>query len=618
MLDPLRRSTRRISASKDSAGRAGRVPTVEALERRALLAVTTKDYGGLRFNAPNGFVEAADRDLYAEGGIVEIGYAPTGAEAFLPLVQADLTGSLGNTGKLQLFDRTKPTEPQFALSGSTLDIVVVGGSPSVPLPVVDTRGVGLVVSFDIDKLLSNNGQPLDPSKSEPIEIPAVKLDFTSSLIQFANPDGGSTADAQVKLQGTVSLDKLNIPIATLKNTKLTVDGTNYVIASAQGLELNGLKAIVPLNTNDASIGGFAVSGNGTFEYSNTDHSFGLGGTVMLTSQQQDAGKDRALSSVAAGLKLSFIASPFSVKDFGFTVGGEFELFGLDVATAPAQPLSFEYNATADRFEIGGDVTAKFRGNSVEVNLGSSTVPGLIIKSGQVQSLDAAVTADFNLFGAKLTTDGLTFVYDRTDEEFQIYGDVRLSIPTGATTQVLAATLGTDAMPGLLIKDGELESLNLGLSGSFSVFGLRLNVVHGSVAWVRGAGSAPDSLAIGGTYTADFEVFQTSLSLGSGANKGLSIVGGKFAVEAVTFSLENAELGQVTLNDLLISYKADDSGGADRFDLDVQVNLSLFNAINVAGEFDFVDGKLDTISVDVSDPNGFFEIADRLSDYPEVP
>src|SRR5206468_12954395 len=99
---------------------------------------------------------------------------------------------------------------------------------------------------------------------------------------------------------------------------------------------------------------------------------------------------------------------------------------------------------------------------------------------------------------------------------------------------------------------ELTQLDMQLSGGFDIYGLKLEILGAGVSYTK----ATNTLLIGGTFNVDFGVFKTSLTLGTGTNPGLSIINGKFNVDSITFSLENAQLGPVTLNELLVHYKAD--------------------------------------------------------------
>lgn len=73
-------------------------------------------------------------------------------------------------------------------------------------------------------------------------------------------------------------------------------------------------------------------------------------------------------------------------------------------------------------------------------------------------------------------DGLTFSYNRQQEQFKMYGDLKATVPsTGGKPTSITATLGDQAHPGLVIKGGEPQSLKMSLSGQFDVFGLTVEV-----------------------------------------------------------------------------------------------------------------------------------------------
>ena len=227
---------------------------------------------------------------------------------------------------------------------------------------------------------------------------------------------------------------------------------------------------------------------------------------------------------------------------------------------------------------------------------ANAAPGLIIKNGVVTELGAEVTTNFNLFGVAVSTDagnGLNFEYDTVNEQFEMYGGLSVSFPPSGST-ALTAKMGTSADdPGLTIIDGELEKLNLTVTGNINVYGLALGANGAGVKWVKGATAGDDTLEIYGDLTADFEVFQTNLQLGTDSkHPGITIKDGKFVVDAVKFELENANLGIISLNDLSVSYTA----VGDSFDLDVQVNVGLPGGWTVGGGFGFVEGRFDSISL----------------------
>ena len=565
----------------------------EPLEDR-LTPVTSVDYGGLRFLASDDFGKDAEGDFFAETGTVSVGYTPATTEAFVPLIEVDFAGSPDNAWTLFLYNQTDPT--QFAINGAPLKLVAGTGTPGVPLPLWQPAGDTPVV-FPIGDLTGTGGLALAAADVKPFEI--AKLDFTLTELQFTNPNGPSTTDAQVQFQGTIGFD--NVPLLQETGVEAAVDGNNYVIANSTGITVTGASV-----TKTWTFDGVTVAGEIEVTYDKPSSTYGFGGTVTVTSTAQPTGKV-ALQNVSAGIDLSIVAGELTQVEFN--LGGSFQIAGLTVSTVANNPFFFQYKLPTGTdptkyFQLGGGLQLQFNGNTVAADFGTEAAPGIIISGGQLQTLQATFSADLTIFGAKLTTDpapaGLTFVYNRANDQYEMYGGLTLAVGD----QTIEADLGTATAPGFVIVAGELTQLNMGLAGSFSIFGLKLAVgTTGNpavVAWQK----ADDSYNITGTFTADFSAFQTSLTLGGGKNpKGLSIVNGKFDVGSVTFELEDAELGPLTLNDLLIAYSQD----GDSYDLTVDVNVSFPGGWAVAADFGVVDGALNSLSVDVTVPAGTIEI-----------
>ncbi len=147
----------------------------------------------------------------------------------------------------------------------------------------------------------------------------------------------------------------------------------------------------------------------------------------------------------------------------FGVSGSFNLFGATLQTTDANPLTFQYDFGEDRYEWTGGLTLKVNGNSIAVNLGYVTqpgVPGLVIREGIVESFDANVTTDFSFFGAEFQTTpgGVTLQYDRTTEQYVMFGGMQL-VDSMTKNPIFSVQMGTGASDaGLLIENGSLKQL----------------------------------------------------------------------------------------------------------------------------------------------------------------
>ena len=83
------------------------------------------------------------------------------------------------------------------------------------------------------------------------------------------------------------------------------------------------------------------------------------------------------------------------------------------------------------------------------------------------------------------------------------------------------------------------------------------------AHVQRVGSEEDNtFLISGAFSADFRVFQVSVTLGNSPTTGLIIDNGKFQLKAARFELDNATLGPVTLKQLAVQWDEPSPGDFD--------------------------------------------------------
>ena len=165
---------------------------------RTLMAITMVDLDGLRFLSSAAFTKVGN-EYTTTTGTVSIGYIPAATEKYLPLIEAELT----QLGSSQFIVNDDPGTGTFSVRASTLDLVVVGGAPSVPIPIWQPNGTFLL-NVEISQLVGA-GFPIPSDFTKPFTV--ASIDFALSKILFANPNGGDTTLSQVKMQGTASFDK---------------------------------------------------------------------------------------------------------------------------------------------------------------------------------------------------------------------------------------------------------------------------------------------------------------------------------------------------------------------------------------------------------------------------
>jgi hypothetical protein len=266
-----------------------------------------------------------------------------------------------------------------------------------------------------------------------------------------------------------------------------------------------------------------------------------------------------------------------------------ESFTFDGVSITLQQAEVTYDAADDAYDISGSASATFGTTTIGLSLGDSANPGLVVANGQVEALAAGVTGGFNVAGLSIAADNLGFDYNAAANDFSLYGAASLATADGALN-TLTGTLGTIDNPGLVIADGQLQSLDVAVSGGFDLFGLE---------------TTAESLTI------DYSTSRHQLELSGGV--GVRLTNGLVASAAITeggllidtntgalsFDTQNGfdvhgslTLGNYGINDLDIHF-ADVNG---RTDISAGGTLDL-GAFSVGSTLEIVGGQLKEIGVD---------------------
>ncbi len=227
-------------------------------------------------------------------------------------------------------------------------------------------------------------------------------------------------------------------------------------------------------------------------------------------------------------------------------------------------------------------------HSVSVQLGGGISPGLVITNGQLSSLQASVSTDFDLFGVHIVAKSLSVAYVATNQEFDIFGG--LSVETKFIT--FDSTLGSEQNPGLKIVKGQLASMNLSVTGGFSLFGITVSANGLTITY----DASMHQLELSGGVMLDFNSeIQAAASLSQG---GLLIdtTTGALSIDAtngleVTADVEVA--GILAIKDLDISYQNTAAG----VDFSARGTVSLPGGYSVSlTQLDITDSQLTDIGV----------------------
>lgn len=392
---------------------------VEGLEERVLLASRFVDLGPLWIGADS-FQQSGTH--YTASGTIEIGYAPAGSEAFLPLLEVE--GAVAFT--------TEVTDPVLEVTNALIEAVPGGSSSQVPL--VQVTGTA---NLEVGQLVGA-GVALGAAGMQAKGVPVDGASLTPSTLALANPGGGATDDAEVRLEGALGF----IPLVGLS---LPISGADYVAIDVAGTTLTDLS--LPVTSTFSLYGVSFAPSSLTASFATSQGLFTFeGGTTIATA-------DGGLAGVPASLDLEL--SEGVVTEARVSNLGQFELF--DLQTTPGD--GFTFLAQGERFVAYGDVTLTIPGSTVggsvepvAATLGSFDSPGYVIGGdGKVQSLGMTINGNFAFYGLLYEAQNVTVTYNGATDQYDLSGSVEVPILFDAE-----ATLGTAQQPGIVIKDGDFH------------------------------------------------------------------------------------------------------------------------------------------------------------------
>ena len=222
------------------------------------------------------------------------------------------------------------------------------------------------------------------------------------------------------------------------------------------------------------------------------------------------------------------------------------------------------------------------------------MPGLVIQGGVVTSVNASAKGTFSVFGLNATPN-LTVVYQAAQgsipSSLDLYGSLSLTNSEWGTN--LDAILGNATNHGMSIQNGVLSSLNVGLTGSFSLAKVTFTANSLQVIYDQ----ANNDLTVSGEHS-------VSIGLGnrfsvSFPNNGLTInpSNGNFVVNSLALSFD-ATFGLYSAHAAL-DY-AETNGVIT---VSAMGMLTLPGPIVIAGGFTLQNGTVTDIKLSLASPSG---------------
>ncbi len=418
----------------------------------------------------------------------------------------------------------------------------------------------------------------------------------------------------------------------------TINAQSFTISGISGISFDTTGGDFTIDfTDDFTVFGITVSPQSlSFSYDDSENLFELDGTVETSFDGE---------TVDATLDLDI--SDEALESVVFSVSTEFDLKSLTITPTD---LGFEWTGGTN-FGIFGEADISFDDEDITISLGDSDDPGIVIEDGTITSFSISISADFEIKSLTIAPTDLTFEYSTSDGYFEMYGDIEFDIGDDA----VVANLGDSDDPGLIVDDGSITEINIGITEDFTFSGLSVKTTDLGVLWQSGSefylygdanlsvdsetidtdfGTSSDpglvikdgelhsfevdvnsDLTLGNleveakdldiAYSSGVfevtgeleitEVFSLSVTLGSDDAPGLEIdVSGSepsFKVEDLTIEIDNADLGTIDLKSFVLAF--DENGITDS-----EVDVVFASGTEIDAEIKFAGdpASIDEISI----------------------
>jgi hypothetical protein len=312
--------------------------------------------------------------------------------------------------------------------------------------------------------------------------------------------------------------------------------------------------------DSTSLFGLILKGKGiTFEYYK-NHYIMHGGPDTITFRH--VGKD-ANNNDSTSLH-SLIVDFGNADDPGLVIeGGKLKHLNIGLSdTLSLMELSLRlhnlhlsYDSDSSYYKLfGGPAQIKYKNDSIAIDFGSSDLPGLLIKNGELLHIHLGLTTSGKLFGLEIVSKNAFIDWDKNMHQYALGGG-----PVGLKygSDSIYVTFGTTQDPGIIFKNGKLKKLEGNITENFRVAKLTFQT---------------DSL--GFKYLPDKELFE--------------IKQGDVKIKILEDSLK-AHFGHDTIPGMVL-----DDGKLTEFNVKVSSHAKLFKLECDIDSLDLIYNKVDSI------------------------
>ena len=208
-----------------------------------------------------------------------------------------------------------------------------------------------------------------------------------------------------------------------------------------------------------NIGGLQIHSDGlvlTYQSSTGDYDitgaadFSLGGNTVDVTLGGPGSTGLVIHNGAFASLNMTVDSSISIGGVAFTTSG----------------LVFTYNTFTSQLTMTGTAgLALGNASNFSVDFGGGTTTGLVITNGNLTSLDASISTNFEVDGVTFDADGLEFSYSQANNEYTVSGEAGIEV---SGMDNLEVTFGHGSTPGLDIVNGSLTSLDMTVDSNITI------------------------------------------------------------------------------------------------------------------------------------------------------
>jgi hypothetical protein len=350
--------------------------------------------------------------------------------------------------------------------------------------------------------------------------------FTGQVQVGFVPSGPNPFTPLAELNGSISVNTTSLSFSTTGAIKAVIDGTPRTLFN-DGLSNISISELI--NSRISAGGGSSLTVAGVV-FTLNSFGFSTPSDPKVTFQGSIALPKGIAIAVNGNNFVQINSSGISLSGASFSITNSFSVAGVSFS---ADQLAVNYSSNGNVFRLTGTaaVTVEDIGN-LSVTFGNT---GLVINNGIFSSIDVTVNGEFNVKGVKVTADDLRLTYVESTGQFNMTGGAGVEI--SGFDSFIEVTFGNT---GLVITNGQLESLDMTVTGQISVADVEIATQSLRITY------SADQFTLSGTASVAIDgLGNLSVTFGDDQTPGMVVNNGSLTRLDMTIDAD-FEVGRVTV------------------------------------------------------------------------